>query len=296
MNHTLKNIVWYRDNESKNLERNIKMVTLKNKSPKSLSSATFSAKAIMSFAALGMMVISSVGCGPNTPGSLGGSDFGLQALMVTRINTDGTSVSSTLKWNQIGGADHYELARTQNGSSTEVNIGSSKILNTATSYSDANLQQTASYKYIIRAIDANNKVISKGETEEISPITSTDLQAAEIQDMKFPPDSNTVSREANLKWSSIANSDLYYASIVNNSTSKQIFGVFTKETTVNINATSSPINPPDLIKQELPILTGGLEKEVRHKFNVYTIKFNNTDLTKATAIGLRQSREVLLIL
>jgi hypothetical protein len=255
-------------------------------------------KALSIIFAAGILAFSIAGCsGPNNSPLFGGNDLNLQGLMVTEILIDRTAVSSALKWSPVSGADHYELSRKQNGGN-EVNIGPSKISKDVTSYSDLNLQENSSYKYIVRAIDSNNKVImaQKGETEDIKPITSTDLQASDIQGLSFPPELNKITRDATLKWSSVVNSDLYYASIINVSSSKQIFGVFTKETSVNINLASSPINPPDIIKQKLPILTGGLEKAVQHSFSVYTIKFNNAELEKATAIGLRQSKEVSLIL
>jgi hypothetical protein len=245
--------------------------------------------------ALGVIAVSTASCGPsNAPPLFGGNDFNVQGLMITRINTDLTTVSASLKWNPISGSDHYELSRIQN-SGAETPIGPTKIANTTTTYADLNLQQDVPYKYLIRAFDSNNRQITKGETGEIKPITATDLQATEITGFNPPPASNTVTSDINLKWSTVANADLYYANIVNNLTNKQVFGVFTKEPGINLNVGSSPINPPDIIKQELPILTLGLEKEVRHKFTVYTIKFNNADLNKATAIGLRQSKEVLLI-
>ncbi len=255
-------------------------------------------KALSIVMTAGVLAVSLIGCsGPNNAPLFGGNDLNLQSLMVTKILTDRTAVSAALKWSPVSGADHYELARKQNGGG-EVNIGPSKISKDILIYKDENLQENSSYKYIIRAIDSNNKVIQaiKGETEDIKPITSTDLQATEIKDLKLPPELNKITRDTTLSWSSVANTDLYYTSITNVSSSKQIFGIFSKETNVNINVASSPVNPPDIIKQELPILTGGLEKAVQHSFTVYTIKFNNPELNKATAIGLRQSKEVSLIL
>jgi hypothetical protein len=254
-------------------------------------------KRLRNYLIAAFVALTSTACGPygsNTTPLFGGSDFNLQALMVTRINTDRTTVSSTLKWNPIGGADHYELSRIQN-QGAEINIGPSKIANSTLAYSDQNLLEDVPYKYVIRAFDSINKQISKSETAEIKPITTSDLKASQILGLKPPPDSNTVFSDVNLTWSTVENSDMYYASVVNNLTNQQVFGVFTKQPGVNLNISESPVSPPVLIRQELPIKIGGLEKEVRHKFTVYTIKFNNTDLNKATAIGLRQSNEVFLI-
>lgn len=253
-------------------------------------------KITVSLITLGIIAISSTGCNPsNTPPLFGGgSDFNLQGLMITRINTDSTSVSSTLSWNQISSAKHYELSRIQDNGS-ETNIGPSTIDYNITTYLDVNLQQDLPYKYIIRAYDANNKQILKSETSQIKPISALDLKATEIQGLKPPPDSNTVASDINLKWSTVENTDLYYASIVNNLTNEQVFGVFTTDSNVNLNVSTSPKNPSEIIKKVLPIYTNGLQKEVRHKFTVYTIKANNADIDKATAIGIRQSKEVLLL-
>lgn len=234
-----------------------------------------------------------------TPGATNGSGiFGgslsLKSLMTTKITPDRTNVSATIKWNGVGGVEHYELARIENGSG-EVSIGPSKITNTTLTYSDSNLNENSSYQYKIYAIDANNKTVASQTTEAIKPINSTDLKSTDILDLK-PGITNTITRGTTLKWSSVADTDLYYVDIVNDSTSNQIFGMYTKDTSINIDTMASPQTPSELITQQLPILNGGLAKSVKHKFSVYTIKFNNTDITKATAIGLRQSQEIDIII
>lgn len=250
-------------------------------------------KSLSGLLALSLFTVFSVSCGPGSP--LGGSDFNFQGLMVTKILPDKITVSSSLKWSPINGADHYELSRIQDNGA-ETGIGASKIPNSTVNFSDPNLQESSTYKYVIRAIDSNNKQITKSETLSIKPITSTDLKSAEIQDFLPPPAVNTITRETTLKWSSVPGTDLYYPSIINDASSKQIFGIFTKDSSVNINVTTSPFDPSELVKQEFPVLTGGLEKSVKHRFSVYTIRFDNPDPTKVTAVGLRQSKEVYLIL
>ena len=240
------------------------------------------------------ILILAASCATTPTSTLGGSDFNLKGLIVTKILTDRTSVSSSLKWNQVGGADHYELSRVQD-SGSEIVIRA-VIPNATVSYSDPNLKEDSSYQYVIRAVDAKNKLISSGKTELIKPISSTDLQATQIADLKPLPDINRITRETTLKWSSVNNVDLYYPAIVNDSVNKQIFGVFTKNNTINLNSISSPENPSEIIKLELPILTDGLAISLQHKFSVYTIKFNNKEVDKATAIGIRQSPEVNIII
>lgn len=240
------------------------------------------------------VMTASCAVGNSTTGNVFGSSFGLKSLIVTKILTDRTSVSSSLKWNTIGGADHYELSRSQdNGSEIVIRA---VIPNSTITYSDPNLKQDSSYQYIIRAVDSKNKLIASEKTQVIKPINSTDLQATQIQDLKALPDTNRITRETSLKWSSVPNVDLYYPAITNDATNKQIFGVFTKSTNVNINTVTSPENPSEIIKLELPVLTDGLAISVQHKFSVYTIKFNDKDIEKATAIGIRQSPEVNLII
>ena len=246
------------------------------------------------FSAVILSIATSCASPTSNTGIFGGSDFNLKSLVVTKILPDRTSVSASLKWNPISGADHYELSRVQD-SGTEVNI-KSVIPNATLTFNDANLRQESSYQYIIRAVDSKNKLISTGKTETIKPISSTDLPATQILDLKPLPDSNRITRETNLKWSSVDNVDLYYPAITNDASGKQIFGVFTKNNTINLNTVSSPENLSDIIKLELPILTDGLSISVQHKFSVYTIKFNNKELEKATAIGIRQSPEVNIII
>lgn len=224
----------------------------------------------------------------------GGGGFNLKSLIVTKILTDKTSVSSSLKWNVVSGADHYELSRVQDSGSEIILKGI--IPNNTLTYSDPNLKQDSSYQYIIRALDSRNKVIASEKTPSIKPISSNDLEATTITGLKPLPDTNRITRDTNLSWSSVPNVDLYYASITNDAIGKQILGIFTKNTTLNTNILSSPENPSDIIKLELPILTEGLAVSVQHKFSVYTIKFNDKVLEKATAIGIRQSPEVNLII
>jgi hypothetical protein len=247
---------------------------------------------------ISFFIIFSSACASNTPNNgtniFGGGGFNLKGLIVTKILTDKTSVSSSLKWNTIGGADHYELSRIQdNGSEVVIRA---VIPSNTTIYNDPSLKQDSSYQYILRAVDSKNKLIASEKTSSIKPISSNDLESTEITDLKPLPDSNRITRETNLKWSSVPNADLYYASITNDAVNKQIFGVFTKSNSINTNTLTSPENPSEIIKLELPILTDGLAISVQHKFSVYTIKFNNKDVEKATAIGIRQSPEVNLII
>ncbi|MFN8577684.1 MAG: hypothetical protein U0354_12580 [Candidatus Sericytochromatia bacterium] len=247
---------------------------------------------------IGALISFTSSCVNNNPNGntniFGGGGFNLKGLIVTKILTDKTSVSSSLKWNTIGGADHYELSRLlDNGSEVIIRA---IIPSNATTYSDPNLKQDSSYQYVLRAVDSRNKMIAQEKTPIIKPINSNDLQATEVLDLKALPDINKVTRETVLKWSSVSNADLYYASITNDAVNKQIFGVFTKSTSINTNSLNSPENPSEIIKLELPILTDGLAISVQHKFSVYTIKFNDKDVEKATAIGIRQSPEVNLII
>jgi len=231
-------------------------------------------------------------CDKNTS-LLGGNNFNLQALIVTKILPERTNVSATLKWSSIGGAAHYELYRKQDGGA-EIPIGDSKITTEKTFFVDQNLKQDSEYEYIIHAINLNNKVIASGTVKNLKPITANELQPATITGLKVPPDVNVISRTANLSWSSVPGSDLYYSSIVNDQSGKQVFGMFTKETTININK-GSEFKPTELIQRELPLLDGGLANSVKHSFTVYTIKFNNPDAQKASAIGIRESEKVNLI-
>lgn len=244
-----------------------------------------------------LFISSCVSSNPNTTtgtNMFGGGGFNLKSLIVTKMLTDKTSVSSSLKWNVVAGADHYELSRVQDNGSEVILKGI--IPNTTLTYNDPNLKQESSYQYILRAIDSRNKVIVSEKTPLIKPISSNDLQATEITGLRPLPDTNRITRETNLSWSSVPSADLYYASITNDAIGKQILGIFTKSTTLNTNVLNSPENPSDIIKLELPILTEGLAVSVQHKFSVYTIKFNNKELEKATAIGIRQSPEVNLII
>jgi len=245
------------------------------------------------FSVFTMTVVSSCSS-PGSTGVFGGNNFNLKSLIITKILTDKTSVSSTLKWTGISGADHYELSRVQDNGS-EIII-KSIIPNNTLTYNDQNLKQDSSYKYVIRAVDVKNVLLKSETTESIKAISSTDLQAAQIEDLKPLPEINRITRETNLKWSSVNNADLYYPSIVNDAVGKQIFGIFTKNNTVNLNTVTSPENPADNVKLELPILTDGLAISLQHKFSVYTIKFNNKEMDKVTAIGIRQSPEVNIII
>ncbi len=247
---------------------------------------------------ISMSILSLASCSGTPTGTnnttYNGSNFGLKALIVTKILPDRTNVSSSLRWNGIGGADHYELSRIQDNG-TKIGIGPTKITNTTLTFSDSDLKENSSYQYSIDAVDSNNRLISSDKTGNIMPINSTNLQATTIFDLKLN-ETNSINRDTTIKWSSVADVDLYYTSISNDSTSKQIFGVFTKNTSVNLNLATSPENPPQLIKDQLPIFTNGLEPAVRHRLSVYTIKSDNKDFEKATAIGIRQSTEVKIII
>jgi len=250
-------------------------------------------KSILIFFGLSLMFLSS--CGSNNP--LGTSEtFNLKSLTITKISsTNKVTVSANLKWNTVSNSAYYELSRIKNNG-TEVPIGNSKINKDLTSFNDTNLEEFASYKYIIRAIDSNNKLIKKEETQLIKPINSSELKAVRINNLIPQPAVNPINRESNLSWTSVEDANLYYPSIENDSNNKKVFGIFTKNTKFSINDSNSPVVPEDIITQELPILTGGMEKAVRHKFSVFTIKFNNTDTKKATAIGIRESDVFYIIL
>lgn len=233
----------------------------------------------------------------DTNSVLGGiGNFNLKSLIVTKISSvNKVTVSANLKWDIVANSIYYELAKVKDGGS-EIAIGDSKIDRNTTSFNDTNLEENSSYKYIIRAIDSNNKLIKKEETAIIKPINSSELKSVKINNLSAQPVTNTISRESNLSWSSVEGIDLYYPSIENDSNGKKVFGIFTKDTKFNVNDDKSPITPEEIIKQELPVLTGGMEKAVRHKFSVFTIKFNSPDIQKATAIGIRESEVFYIII
>jgi len=130
-------------------------------------------------------------------------------------------------------------------------------------------------------------LIKKEESITIKPINSSELKAVKITGLSSQPITNTISRETTLSWESVADVNLYYPSIENDSNGKKVFGIFTKDTKFNVNDDKSPVIPEEIIKQELP---------VRHKFSVFTIKFNSPDIQKSTAIGIRESEVFYIII
>lgn len=218
----------------------------------------------------------------------------LQGIMLTKVMPDKTTITSRLQWNSVWGVSYYEVVRVENGK--EVNVSTPKVPTSTLSLVDnaTTLTETGEYKYIVRAIDANNKLISQGETGKLKPIGSNILPKVEIQNLKPLPEVNTVSRLENITWSSSSPVDLFYSEIVNASNNKQIFGVLTKDATINLNINGSPILPTGILKDELQILTNGMEKGVEHKFSVYSIKYDNKE--KPTSVGIRKSEEFKLMI
>jgi hypothetical protein len=218
----------------------------------------------------------------------------LQGVMLTKVMPEKTTITSRLQWNSVWGVNYYEVVRVENGK--ETNVATPKVPTSTLSLLDSStsLTETGEYKYIVRAIDANNKLISQGETGKLKPIGSNVLAKVDIQNLKAFPEVNTVSRLENITWSSSTAADLYYPEIINSTTNKQIFGVLTKDPTINLNINGSPILPTGILTQELPMLTNGMEKGVEHRFSVYSIKFDNKE--KPTSVGIRKSDEFKLMI
>lgn len=247
----------------------------------------FKMKKSVSFLLSTAMIALSTSCAPptSTPSTLS-----LQSIIMTKILPEKTTVSTRLKWSDVWGAKYYEIARSQDGAK-EIEVSSNL---TTSAFNDENLKEGSTYKYTVRAIDGNNRLVSQSQTTELKSISSVELKEPEIKDLKSRPETNTVDRLATLSWSSVAGADLYYASITNKVNNKPIFGVYTKDTNINININASPEKPLDLLALEMPVLINGMEKDIKHAFAIYTIKFDNKE--KPTSIAVKKSQEFDLIL
>ncbi len=226
----------------------------------------------------------------------GVSRFGMKAVSITKISNEQITVQTKIKWDGDNKTEYYELYRIQDG--IETKLGGAKINKAANSFTDPDAKTTSKYKYKVFAIDANNKTISKAESDEITPFSKTDIQAPTLS--YTPTEKTKVSRDEKLKWNAVEGSRFYYPIIRKDKDpdlKNIILGAYTKEAMFDISFFNSPVNPNDLITADSPIiLKNGLEAGLDYKFSVYSIKTTpiDKDISDATAIIMSQSKEVTI--
>ncbi|MFN8671787.1 MAG: hypothetical protein U0457_06825 [Candidatus Sericytochromatia bacterium] len=230
----------------------------------------------------------SLSCGQWSIGSLD-----LKAVALTKIDLDKITSQSKIKWNLVSGAEYYELARIENGK--EIILNSNKKSKDINFYIDNDIKMNSKYKYRLYALDINNKPISKGETSEIVTFSTSDIQEPELTNYNLI-EKNKVSREEKMKWLKNPNVDFYYSIVKDTKNNKQIFGVFSKDSTVDLN-TYVPDITFDFFNTEIPIIVkNGFELNNDYKFSVYSIKTNSKEIDKINSMIMKQSKEILLTL
>jgi len=245
-------------------------------------------KKLVSVLSFGIFALTALSACPSTPTNPGTID--LKAFAITDISGGKSNVSVMLNWNNVLGSKYFSIEKSQDGGSP-INIGISKI--ETTSYEDVNLSEKASYLYYIDALDSDNKIVASTKTGDVKPISSNELVAPVIEKLKGDNNLNTISRRELISWSTTKDADLYYVTVINDNSNKRIFGAFTKDKSLSLDVTSSPINPPEVLKSKLPVAIAGLEPAVKHTLIVYSLKFNNSEnFDNATSIGMSPSAPV----
>jgi hypothetical protein len=226
--------------------------------------------------------------------SFGLGNFNMNAIAITRVDLNQTTMQTRIKWDNVWGVEYYELSRVVNGKETIV--GTSKISKNINSFVDKDYKNPSKFKYKMYALDINNKPIAKAESKEIELIDPKNI--AEINFSNYSMDSkNIVTREDKLKWSQEKSADFYYSTIKDSISNNQIMGTFSKTPEIDLNVYTSPLLPPELILGELPIVTkNGLEKNTNYKFSVYSIKVkpDAQDLKNVDSVIMKQSKEIII--
>ena len=250
----------------------------------------FNAKKITAFATAGLLSAFALGCGA----TIDVKNFSLSSAMFTEIDQNGNaSISTTLASNPLVGIKYYKLQRKVNDGDVST-IGPTEMANTEMSYTDAGLQDSSSYSYIIKAYDVNNKEVdgSRKETDKLTPI-GKDLPDSTVT----PPSNNKITDESSFSWSTAQGVEYYYAQLTDVN-GEVILGAYTDSNTTSIalNTKTSPVAETSLSKALLtkfPIVTNkGIKEGMCYTFKIITIKSDTGDIKTAKAIGVRKSPAV----